>query len=244
MDRARRWCAVCFVCGDGRNHVRGAGAAGKTIIARNRVDRSSAKVLAMTFSDGGYLPVKAAPRKGDWIQTFTGKQFWPSDPRADEIDIIDIAAGVARDCRFGGHCLRFYTVAEHSVLMYRTAKARGYEPRIKRATLLHDASEGLGLRDMPRPVKRDLGNYKETEAGVMRAVAERFDFDWPLHSAVKALDERIGRTEQLHNMAPSPMPWDVKFEAIDPLDVTLEFWQPDRAFVEFLSAAAELGLLS
>lgn len=228
------------------------------------------------MSEGGYLPVvKAArqgatqceciagksecdclagpgpllpAREGDWIQTFTGRQFWPLDPRPEEISIIDIAAGLARECRFAGHCLRFYTVAEHSVLMYRAAKAsRRHEGRVLRAVLLHDASEGLGLRDIPRPIKRDLGRYKEIEAGVMRAVAARFQFSWPMPAIVKILDESIGLAEQIQNMAPAPAAWRTqieKFEAIEPLPVALEYWNPERAFAEFLSAAAELGLLT
>lgn len=185
-------------------------------------------------------------RKGDWIQTFTGGQFWPLDPRPEEIKLIDIAAALAKECRFGGHCLRFYTVAEHCVLMYRFAKAYLYDKRTLRAVLLHDASEGLGLRDMPRPIKSSLGTYKEVEAGVMAAVAARFDFAWPLPASVKALDEAIGRTEQHENMAPAPAAWStgnhVSFEAGTRLGVTLEYWPPDRAFSEFLSAAAELGI--
>jgi hypothetical protein len=182
-------------------------------------------------------------RKGEWIQTFTGGQFWPLDPRPSEINIIDIAAGLARECRFAGHCLRFYTVAEHSVWMYREAKRRGAVARILRAVLLHDGSEGLGLRDIPRPIKAALENYKRIEAGVMEAIAISFDFDFPLNPFVKELDEAIGLTEKAQNMAPAPAPWSVRFDAATPLAAVLEYWPPDRAMVEFLSAAAELGLL-
>lgn len=184
-------------------------------------------------------------RRGDWIQTFSGGQFWPLDPRPDEIEVIDIASGLAKECRFAGHCLRFYSVAEHSVLMYRAAKARSVDARVLRAVLFHDGSEGLGLRDMPRPIKRDLAEYKTIEAGVMRALARRFDFDFPFNPLVKELDEAIGLAEQAQNMAPSPAPWKQtsRFDAAAPLAVTLEFWQPDRAMIEFLSAAAELAVL-
>ena len=57
------------------------------------------------------------PRCGDWIQTFTGRQFWPLDPHVDEIYIEDIAHSLSMQCRFTGHSLRFYSVAEHSVLV-------------------------------------------------------------------------------------------------------------------------------
>jgi hypothetical protein len=55
--------------------------------------------------------------RGDWIQTATGRPFWPIDPRPEDIDIEDIAHALSMLCRFGGHCLRFYSVAEHSVLL-------------------------------------------------------------------------------------------------------------------------------
>ncbi|NEW96623.1 phosphohydrolase [Rhodopseudomonas sp. BR0G17] len=187
-----------------------------------------------------------APRVGDWIQTFTGGAFWPLDPRAEEISVLDITAGLARECRFGGQCLRFYSVAEHSVLMYRVATDRCWSARQRRAVLLHDASEGLGLRDIPRPIKGEFSNYKAIESRVMRVVAAKFDFDWPLDPSIKQLDNEIGGAEQLQNMAPAVMPWGATADhaafGADPLGVRLEYWSPDRAFIEFQIAAAELGL--
>src|ERR1700693_75116 len=59
------------------------------------------------------------PRKGDWIQTFTGRQFWPLDPRPEEVCIEDIAHGLSNECRFAGQCRSFYSVAQHSVLCAR-----------------------------------------------------------------------------------------------------------------------------
>lgn len=73
-------------------------------------------------------------RIGDWIQTFTGRQFWPLDPQPDHIDIADIAHALAHDCRFGGHCRRFYSVAEHSVLL-----SRAVAPEFRLAALMHDS---------------------------------------------------------------------------------------------------------
>ena len=49
-----------------------------------------------------------APRNGSWIQTYTGIQFWPLDPRPEEIEIRDIAHALSLLCRFNGHCRVFY----------------------------------------------------------------------------------------------------------------------------------------
>lgn len=110
-------------------------------------------------------------RSGDWIQTATGGQFWPMDPQPDEIDINDIAHALAMLCRFGGHCLRFYSVAEHSVLL-----SHAVPPEHALWALLHDATEGY-LVDMPRPIKAFLPGYKEAEAGIVRAVIE-YEHRW------------------------------------------------------------------
>jgi len=163
--------------------------------------------------------------RGDWIQTAMGRQFWPMDPRPNEVFLDDIAHALSMLCRFGGHCQRFYSVAEHCVLLARAA------PRpIKRWALLHDASEAY-LVDVPRPLKPFLVGYDEAEAKIMRAVAVRFNLHLGLPDQVKALDRAILTDERLQNMAPEPVPWSTDG---DPLGVVLQFWNPERARAEFL----------
>lgn len=181
-------------------------------------------------------------REGDWMQTFSGKQFWPLDPHIEDLDITDIAAALSKDCRYGGHTLKFYSVAEHCVLMWREARRVGCSIRDQRTTLMHDASEGY-LRDIIRPIKPDLTNYKAIEDRLMRCIAERFDIDWPIPPHIKALDERVGLSEAAQIMAPPTAPWVVNFDAATPLDVRIECWTPDVAFAQFMSAAATIGLL-
>ena len=89
-----------------------------------------------------YNPMKAL-RNGSWLQTYTGIQFWPLDPRPEEIDIQDIAHALSLLCRFNGHCQRFYSVAEHSVHV-STILA----PEFGLWGLLHDAAEAY-LSDIP-----------------------------------------------------------------------------------------------
>jgi 5'-deoxynucleotidase YfbR-like HD superfamily hydrolase len=159
------------------------------------------------------------------MQTATGRQFWPLDPRPNEVFIEDIAHALAMLGRFGGHCLRFYSVAEHSVLLSRCA-----EPRLKFWALMHDAAEAYVV-DVPRPLKQSLHGYKEAEDAVMRAISVRFNLHLNLPQAIKDLDQRILMDEQLQNMAPAPVPWST---AAEPLGVTLQFWSPERARTEFL----------
>jgi uncharacterized protein len=167
-------------------------------------------------------------RKGDWMQTRSGRQFWPLDPRAEEVYIEDIAAALSKLCRYGGQCLRFYSVAEHCVHVSNYAPA-GFG----RAALMHDASEAY-LSDVIRPIKSHLTNYLEIEAELERVISDRFGLPWPMPAEVKRLDTAILADERDQAMMPPPVPWPQTTEP--PLGVTLKFWKPKRAEREFLRA--------
>lgn len=171
-------------------------------------------------------------RAGDWMQTYSGVAFWPIDPRPEEIDIEDIAHALSHLCRFGGHCLRFYSVAEHCVLLARAAP-----PQHALWALLHDAAEAY-LVDLPRPIKASLPGYKEAESRIEAAVITRFGLSAPMPVAVKSLDTRILTDEATQNMSAPPMPWST---LAAPIGVKLQFWAPEQAKAEFLSEFERLS---
>jgi len=154
-------------------------------------------------------------RHGDWIQTFGGRAFWPLDPRPEDVAIGDIAHALAHLCRYGGHTRRFYSVAEHSVLM-----ARAVSPKHRLWALLHDASEAY-LVDLPRPIKRAIPQYRTAEAAEMP-------------EEVHLADGRILTDERQQSMAEPPMPWNAE-EQVEPLGVRLEFWTPVYAEIQFMT---------
>lgn len=164
-------------------------------------------------------------RHGDWIHTFSGGRFWPMDPHAEDVEIVDIAHSLAMQCRFAGHCIRFYSVAEHCVLLSRVVP-----PLHALWALLHDASEAY-LVDVPRPVKPYLTGYREAEALVMMAVCRRFGLDYAMPQAVHEADWRILGDERA-NLSPCVAEWS---DPPRPLGVELQFWPPERAEVEFLA---------
>ena len=143
-------------------------------------------------------------RKGDWIQTFTGKQFWPLDPRPEEIDIRDIAHSLSNQCRFSGHCNYFYSVAEHSVRVSRLLPQK-----YKLWGLLHDASEAY-LVDLPRPIKLHsiLGDeYRVIEANLMDCLCIKFGITSVEPLEIKEADNIMLMTEQRDLMGKPPAPW-------------------------------------
>lgn len=114
-----------------------------------------------------------AERRGDWMQVFTGGRFWPLDPRPDEIHIEDVAHALAQVCRYQGHTSRFYSVAEHSLLMAGAAAERGLGPEQQLQALMHDAAEAY-ICDVVRPVKLHITGYQDAEARVEEVIRRRF----------------------------------------------------------------------
>lgn len=180
--------------------------------------------------DGNYT-IDAQHGRGDWTQTFSGKQFWPMSPRVEDVCIEDIAHALSMLCRYGGHCLRFYSVAEHSVLL-----SRAVSPENALWALLHDAAEAY-LVDVPRPIKRHLGGYAAAEVRVMQTVTQKFGLQNRAPGEVLQADNRILNDERAQNMAPTPRPW---FIGDRPLGVTLQFWTPAAAELHFLQRFDEL----
>lgn len=173
----------------------------------------------------------APERFGDWMQTYRGAPFWPMDPRPDEIHILDIAHSLSMLCRYNGHCVRFYSVAEHSV---HVSRAVPQEHALW--GLLHDAGEAY-LADVPRPVKPSLPGYKEAEGRLQLAIAERFGLPAAIPPEVHDADNRILVDEKEQAMLPSQREW-----SIPPFGIgaRISFWDPGRAEQEFMRRYHEL----
>jgi hypothetical protein len=152
--------------------------------------------------------------RGSWMQTFTGRRFYPLAPSPDDVDPIDIAHALSLICRYGGHTRRFYSVAEHCVLM-------SYEVPAEDAlwALLHDATEAY-VGDMVRPLKHHMADYIEVEDRVAWAISERFDLDPAMPASVKAADNRILLDERAALLTPTDDVWD-SIADLSPLGVTV-----------------------
>jgi hypothetical protein len=181
-------------------------------------------------------------RKGDWFQTYTGKAFWPMDPRPEDICIADIAHGLSLQCRYNGHTKDFYSVAQHSVLVSRhcesMTKNRIDCVAISLWGLLHDAAESY-LGDMVRPLKRSMPAYRDAEYGVMVAVCKCFGLGGVEPPEIKTADTVLLATERRDLMGPAPLPWD-SIENIEPLPESIVGWPFALAEVLFLCRFEEL----
>ena len=116
----------------------------------------------------------------DYMWSRTGHNIYIRNPKPDDFDVETIATVLSRICRFGGHTIKFYSVAEHSVRVCNLMAANGYDNSYLRHALAHDFSEAF-LGDVIRPIKYDpsvLSVYKPIEEKFMRVIARKFNFPY------------------------------------------------------------------
>lgn len=180
------------------------------------------------------FPADAEPTgKWPWLQTYTGKTFFPGNPRPEDIDIVDIAVGLSRENRYNGHTKEPYNVAQHSVMVSRIVP-----PEYALWGLLHDASEAY-VKDLTYSVKSMLPEYKAIEKRILRVIAEKYGLSWPEPACVKEADMVLLATEKRDLMGEPPRPWRGLPE---PLEQTLTPWLPTSSALIFLFRAESLGI--
>ena len=122
------------------------------------------------------------------IRTFTGRYVDVFDPKEDMIDIVDIAHALSMQPRWGGHCQKFYSVAQHCLLVTQLTKDKTKLRSILLDSLMHDASEAY-LMDIPRPIKRSISEYHPIEKRLMEVIYKKFNIELPHHEFTKYSDE-------------------------------------------------------
>ena len=146
----------------------------------------------------------------EWMVTFSGKKFYPADPNPEDINIEDIAHALSMICRFGGHVFQFYSVAQHSVLVSQI------HPQDRFKALMHDATEAF-VGECIRPIKVNLSEFNELEAGVWRAICFRFGMTEEIPQSIKDADNRLLMTEKRDLTNSSHLKWIPELEEIEPL---------------------------
>src|ERR1044072_1220882 len=122
------------------------------------------------------LPANAGVRA--WQRMLSGRRLDLLDPSPLDIEVEDIAHGLARVARWNGQTQgeHAFSVAQHCVVVEELV-ARidpGIETRWRLAALLHDAAEYV-IGDMISPFKTALGvDYHVFEERLGRAIPLRF----------------------------------------------------------------------
>lgn len=151
---------------------------------------------------------KAAParRARAWQRMLSGRRLDLLDPSPLDVELDDIAHGLARVARWNGQTkgAHIFSVAQHSLLVEALARAK--TPRLdvkgRLAVLLHDAPEYV-VGDMISPFKVVIGDsYKAVEKRLLAAIHLRFGLPAKLPETltklIKDADRQAAYLEATH----------------------------------------------
>ena len=140
------------------------------------------------------------PSKGPraWQRMLSGRRLDLLDPSPLDVEVEDIAHGLARVARWNGQTqgAHIFSVAQHSLLVEALARAK--VPRLDRtgrlAVLLHDAPEYV-VGDMISPFKAVIGDsYKAVEKRLLGAIHLRFGLPARLPETLQSLIKAADRS--------------------------------------------------
>ncbi|MCE9522274.1 MAG: HD family hydrolase, partial [Alphaproteobacteria bacterium] len=132
-----------------------------------------------------------------WQRMLSGRRLDLLDPSPFDIEIEDIAHGLARVARWNGQTYgdHAYSVAQHSMLVEEiVAQLKpGIAQRWRLAALLHDAPEYV-VGDLISPFKAAVGlDYKSLENKLLAAIHVRFGLPALLPEDITALIKRADK---------------------------------------------------
>lgn len=182
----------------------------------------------------------------------SGRRLDLIDPSPLDIEINDIAHGLARVARWNGQTIgpHAFSVAQHTLVVDKIATMTlpevGASERL--AILLHDAPEYV-IGDLISPFKELLGgNYKVVEARLLEAIHRRFGVPAPLTkqltAQIKAADRSAAYFEAIQ-LAGFKRAEAVRIfgrpSKIDPGDLPLDPWPAARAERQYLKQFATIA---
>jgi hypothetical protein len=140
--------------------------------------------------------VDALPRA--WQRMLSGRRLDLLDPSPLDVEISDIAHGLARVARWNGQTGgdHAFSVAQHSLLVEAiySEQAKSPSPDQQMAALLHDAPEYV-IGDMISPFKSVVGGgYKQVELRLQHAIHIRFSLSPDISEKLK---KEIKRADQV-----------------------------------------------
>ena len=161
------------------------------------------------------------------VSTKSGRRVALLNPSPSQIVIGDIAHGLAHQCRFNGQTSKFYSVAQHSVLV-----ASILPRELRLAGLLHDASEAY-LGDVVQPLKDLLPEYQAIEENFCKVLGVRFGVNLQHNDAIRHADLVVLATERRDLMPMDMADWS-SIAGITPMSRTIKPMTPEAASAQFM----------
>jgi hypothetical protein len=175
------------------------------------------------------------------IKVSAGHYVDLANPVPESIEIKTISSALSKICRFGGHCPRFYSVAEHCIHATALACSEGYSGDALVAVFLHDAAEAY-IGDMVKPLKVMIPQYCEFEQRMEAAIQAAFGVDFSLWTdVIKRFDRAMLKAEKIAMWPEDREKW-FGFSEIEDSVVKFQFWEYGEAEMQFLAMARTLQL--
>ncbi len=139
----------------------------------------------------------AAKSRRAWQRMLSGRRLDLLDPSPLDVELEDIAHGLARVARWNGQTKgsHIFSVAQHSLLVEAVARAKTsrLDRTARLALLLHDAPEYV-IGDMISPFKAVIGDsYKAVEHRLLAAIHLRFGLPAKIPETMTAMIKAADR---------------------------------------------------
>jgi 5'-deoxynucleotidase YfbR-like HD superfamily hydrolase len=187
-----------------------------------------------------------------WQRMLSGRRLDLLDPSPLDVELEDIAHGLARVARWNGQTIgnHAYSVAQHTLLVadIATVTAPQLDAQGRLALMLHDAPEYV-IGDMISPFKALIGgDYKTVEARLLGAIHRRFGVRTPVPEktleAIKDAD-RVAAYFEATRLAGFSEKEAIRFfgrpKGIDPETLDLAPWSSPVAEKRYLKRFAEVA---
>ena len=202
--------------------------------------------------------MKAAPvPPRAWQRMLSGRRLDLLDPSPLDVEIEDIAHGLARVARWNGQTRgeHIFSVAQHSLLVEAIARVSHPDiaARWRLAVLLHDAAEFV-IGDIISPFKAVLGDgYRSVENRILGAIHLRFSLPHVPPPALAKLTKRADRAAafiEATRLAGFSVPEaekffgrpDLRMDGLDGLIASMSSQQAQTAFMlRYQTLAQEIG---
>jgi hypothetical protein len=141
------------------------------------------------------------------METYTGRIIDFDDIKQEAIHLTDISRALALTCRFGGHIPRFYSVAEHAILVHHLVCGLYERPDLALAALHHDSHEAY-IGDVPTPLKRAAGEgFVKLASALDDAIKLKFSIEANFHDPVIRQADEFALWIEARELKPSGGSW-------------------------------------
>ncbi len=179
----------------------------------------------------------------NYILTATGNRFYFDNLEDNTVSLKDIAHHLSKIQRCGGAVPidKYYSVAEHSILVAGEVLKRTGCMEAAKAALLHDATEAY-LGDVVSPLKKLLPDYAAIEDQVQELINKKYNLSTKYNKLIKKVDKGILWAEMRQLEIPNVYDNIEAYQVDESLDITIDCLTCEEASNQFLRICYLLGI--